>query len=119
MFSKAWSSPTTRPAAASLACCFTESQSTAAPFRIEAATPTSLASSGAFMRHLLCQPNQRAADGHMGGGHARLVEGLHDLEVAEAQRDSHDDGLAVGVAETVERGLVARQRLLADGFLER
>src|SRR5262245_45302531 len=119
MRSRVWSSVTTLPAVASLVCCLTPSQSTAAPFRIEPATPTSRFSSGVFMRHLLGQPDQRAADGHVGGGYARLVERVHDLGVAESQFDTHDDRLAVGVAEAFERGLVALERLLANGFLER
>ena len=33
------------------------------------------------MGHLLGQPDERAADGHVGGGDARLAQGLRHLGV--------------------------------------
>src|SRR2546430_1476602 len=83
------------------------------------ATFSSLTSSGSPPRHLLGEPYQRAADGHLSGGDARLAERFPDLLVLAIELDPHDHREAVAVAEPLERRLVAFQRLLTDGLFER
>jgi hypothetical protein len=71
-----------------------------------------------FMSHLLGQFEQRPAERHVGRCHARLLEHGGDFRVRQTQLDARDDqGLVVG-PQAIERGLVAIERLLADGQIQ-
>src|SRR5204863_3481312 len=94
-------------------------QSTATPSETAVATWRRSCSSGLSTGHLLCEPHERAADGHLRGGDARLAERRGDLRVRVVQFDAQHDRFAVGGPETLEGGLVAFERLAPDGFLER
>jgi len=70
------------------------------------------------MSHLLGQFEQRPAERHVCCCHARLFEHDGDFRVRQTQLDARDDqGLVVG-PQAIERGLVAIERLLADGQIQ-
>src|SRR5262245_38507872 len=94
-------------------------QSTATPSETAVAIWRRSCSSGLSTGHLLCEPNERAADCHLRGWDAGLAERRRDVRVRAVQFDAKDDRFAVGRLEARECGLVAFECFVPDRFLER
>src|SRR5215831_18781440 len=93
-------------------------QSTGTPSAIAPATEIrrSLASA---MAHHFRETQHRAMDGHARRLAARLPERRRQLVVVVAELQPSDDRLLLLGLERRQRGVVARERLAADGALER
>src|SRR5438067_1193278 len=91
-----------------------------APVEIEAARDrTSRSSGAALMLHLLGEPHERTAHRHVRRRDARFAERVGHVCIAMTHFDARDDGLSVLGLESLQRGLIPFERLLAYGFLER
>src|SRR5258705_8483597 len=101
-------------------CWATCSHSINAPSLIDEATDDrSSGLSGTFVTgHLFRKLHERAADRHVRGGNTRFAEGTRDFRVGVTELDARDDGLAVRRLQSLQGGLVARERLAADGLLD-
>src|SRR3954471_18111758 len=102
-------------------CPATSSHGTGVLSTIDPATDdrTSLPSGASLTCHLLCEPDERAADRHVRRGDRRLAERLRHLRVILAELDARDDRLSIDGTQPLERRLVALERLAADGLFDR
>src|SRR5688572_23211043 len=113
------SSVTIGPESSSV-CLPMSSQSTGVPLAIDSAIDSSRTSSSlALMGHLLCELDEGAAEGHVYGRSAGLLEHHSHLLVREPHLDAGDDQILVLRSHPLESFVVSVERLLADGHVER
>src|SRR4030095_10398049 len=92
-------------------------QSTAAPSATDSSNDSYWSRSGSI--ELLHQSSKRACDRHARGIGIRFSQNNCKLLVVVLKLEASDNGFAIGGAQTLQRGLVARHPFTSDRDVER